>query len=78
MWLNLGQSRADSPGNPMRSRNYTKEIGIETGERRVPAAATAAVVALVIVAAWLFARQVNSVKHTAAEPVHAPVKVSSR
>lgn len=62
----------------MRSRNYTKEIGIETGERTVPVAVSAAVFVLIVVAAWLFARQVNSVRHTAIEPAHAPVKVSSR
>jgi len=62
----------------MRSRSYTKEVGIETGERNVPVAVTIAVVILIIAAAVLFARQVNSVKHTAGEPAHAPVRVSSR
>ena len=64
----------------MRSRNYTKEIGLDTDEPRVSTMASAAVFVLLVVLALLFARQVNVLQHTAAEPTHAqaPVKVSSR
>ncbi|HWA24588.1 MAG TPA: hypothetical protein VG734_02860 [Lacunisphaera sp.] len=62
----------------MRSRNYTKEIGIETSDQRAPLAATVAVLVLVVVAAVMFARQVNATQHAAAEPVSAPIKVTSR
>jgi hypothetical protein len=64
----------------MRSRNYTKEIGLSTEVPRVPAVASAAIFALLVILALLFARQVNALQHNAAEPVHTPsaVKVSSR
>jgi len=64
----------------MRSRNYTKEIGLNIEERPVPVVATTAIFVLVVVLALLFARQVNALQHTAAEPTHtsAAVKVSSR
>jgi hypothetical protein len=64
----------------MRSRNYTKEIGLDNSARPVPIAATTAVFVLIVVAALMFARQVNTLQHTVAEPTHAPapVKVSSR
>ena len=67
-------------GKSMRSRNYTKEIGLDTDEPRVPTMASAAVFVLLVVLALLFARQVNALQHTAAEPTHTPaaVKVSSR
>jgi hypothetical protein len=64
----------------MRSRNYAKEIGLNVEEHRVPMLASAGVLLLVVVVALLFARQVNAMQHTAAEPAHTPaaVKVSSR
>ena len=64
----------------MRSRSYTKEIGLNIEEPRVPAMASAAIFVGIVVLALLFARQVNALQHTAAEPTHAPapVKVSSR
>jgi len=65
---------------PMRSRNYAKEIGLNVEERQVPVAVAAVVFLLVAAVALLFARQVNALHHTAAEPTHAPapIKVSSR
>ena len=64
----------------MRSRNYTKEIGLNTEQRRVPLFVTIAIFGVVVTLALLFARQVNALHHTAAETTHAPadVKVSSR
>ena len=64
----------------MRSRNYTKEIGLNTDEPRVPPMASAVVFVLLVILALLFARQVNALQHTATEPTHtsAAVKVSSR
>ena len=64
----------------MRSRNYTKEIGLNTEQRRVPMFVTIGIFALVVTLALLFARQVNSLHHTAAETPHAAaeVKVTSR
>ena len=64
----------------MRSRNYTKEIGLNMEQPRVPVLASAAIFAVVVVLALLFARQVNALQHTAAEPTRTPagVKVSSR
>jgi hypothetical protein len=64
----------------MRSRNYTKEIGISTEERPVPIFVTTTLFVLVVVLALLFARQVNGLKKDVAENTDAPaaVKVSSR
>lgn len=64
----------------MRSRNYTKEIGLSTEEPRVPTMASAIIFVLLAMLALLFARQVNALQPAAAEPTHAstPVKVSSR
>ena len=57
----------------MRSRNYTKEIGLNTEEPRVPAMASAVIFVLLVILALLFARQVNALQHTAAEPVRSGV-----
>jgi hypothetical protein len=64
----------------MRSRNYTKEIGISNEERPVPIFVTTTLFVLVVVLALLFARQVNGLKKDVAENPGAPaaVKVSSR
>lgn len=64
----------------MRSRHYTKEIGLNTEEPRVPAMASAVIFVLLVVLALVFARQVNALQHTAAESTHssAAVKVTSR
>lgn len=62
----------------MRSCNYNKEIGLDNSARPVPITATTAIFVLSVVVAVLFARQVNTLQHTAAEPAPAPVKVSSR
>ena len=64
----------------MRSRNYTKEIGLNVEERPVPVLASTAILVVVVVLALLFARQVNALPHSASEPTQAPaaVKVSSR
>jgi hypothetical protein len=64
----------------MRNRNYTKEIGLNIEERPVPTFVSAALLVAVAVLVVLFARQVNSLHHTAAEAKHSPaeIKVSSR
>jgi hypothetical protein len=62
----------------MRSRNYTKEIGLNTEQPRVPALASGIVFALLLVLALLFARQVNALQSSAVDPIIKPVKVSSR
>jgi hypothetical protein len=64
----------------MRSRNYTKEIGVTTTERTVPTAVAFVVLAIVAVVAIVFVRQVLAYpaahQDTAGQP--APMKVSSR
>ncbi len=64
----------------MRSRDYTKEIGIATAERPVPIFVTTTLFVVVVVLALLFARQVNGLKKDVAETTNAPatVRVSSR
>jgi hypothetical protein len=62
----------------MRSRNYTKEIGLDTEQPRVPALASGIVFTLLVVLALLFARQVNTLPSSAAEPIVKPVKISRR
>jgi hypothetical protein len=64
----------------MRSRNYTKEIGLNIEERPVPTFVSAALLVAVAVLTLLFARQVNSLQHSGTESKHSPVeiKVSSR
>jgi hypothetical protein len=64
----------------MRSRNYTKEIGLNIEERPVPTFVSVGLCVAVVALALLFARQVNSLHHTAAEAKQPPaeIKVSSR
>jgi hypothetical protein len=64
----------------MRSRNYTNEIGVNSGDRPVSAGMAFAILAVVAVVAILFIRQVVTYQpahqDTASAPV--PMKVSSR
>ncbi len=65
----------------MRSRDYTKEIGIAaTAERPVPIFVTTTLFVVIVVLALLFVRQVNGLKKDVAETTNAPVavRVSSR
>ena len=64
----------------MRSRNYTKEIGVTSTERPVPAAVAFVILAMVAVAAIVFIRQVLAYQppHEEVAAAPAPVKVSSR
>jgi hypothetical protein len=65
----------------MRSRSYTKEVGIVSAERPpVPAAIAFVVLAVVALAAILFVREVlaSPPAHQAAAVDAGPVKVSSR
>jgi hypothetical protein len=64
----------------MRSRNYTKEIGVSSTERPVPAAVAFAILALVAVAALVFIRHVLAYQpaHEEVAATPAAVKVSSR
>jgi hypothetical protein len=64
----------------MRSRNYTKEIGVTVTERNVPPSVAFVILAIVAVVAIVFVRQVLAYppahQDTAGQP--APLKVSSR
>lgn len=61
----------------MISRDYTKEVGMSSGERPVPKLVAVAILALVAVGGVLFVRQMSGHK-PGAEAAPAPVKVSSR
>jgi len=59
----------------MRSRNYTKEIGVNATERPVPAPVVIAVMALVAVVAFFLIRQVMAYQPAHQEAASAPVSV---
>jgi hypothetical protein len=64
----------------MRNRNYTKEIGMPTEKVSVPKPVSATVLLTVVVCTVLFAREVSTLNHTAADKdqARAEAKVSSR
>jgi hypothetical protein len=64
----------------MRSRDYTREIGVSSVRQRVPAAVAFVILGLVAVAGVWFVREVQGLQTAHAEPVAEPaaVKVSSR
>jgi hypothetical protein len=64
----------------MRSRNYTKEIGVTSTERPVPTSVAFVILAIVAVVAIYFVRQVVAFQpaHQASADQPAPMKTASR
>lgn len=80
MWLNFPGVVPINRYNPMRSRHYTNEIGVNAAERPVPTLVSVVILALVVIVAAVLVRQIvtSNGEHKSVAEQTSPPKVASR